>query len=218
MSIRIAVADDHPIVLAGIKALLVTMPAVTMVGEARTGPEALSLIARTMPDIAVLDVSMPGLTGLEVAERLAADCPGVKILALTMHEDRSYVQRLIQAGVRGYLLKRSASEELVRAINAIAAEGLYLDPAVAFKALPGSATVDAAAMAESGGDEGLSVRERDTLRLTASGFSNKEIAYRLEISVKTVETYKARAVEKLGLRTRADIVRYGAARGWLADL
>ena len=212
--IRVALADDHPVVLAGIKALLQAAPEVTLVGEASTGPAALELIRRTLPDIAVLDVSMPDLGGIDLARQLAKDCPEVRLLALTVHEDRAYVQQLLQAGGRGYLLKRSAADELVRAIRAVAEGGVYLDPAVALKALPGSAG-SGAALADC---EGLSQREREVLQLTACGFSNKEIARRLEISVKTIETYKARATEKLGLRTRADIVRYGATQGWLRDL
>jgi DNA-binding NarL/FixJ family response regulator len=138
----------------------------------------------------------------------------VRLLALTVHEDRAYVQPLLQAGARGYLLKRSAAEDLVRAIRAVAAGGVYLDPAVADKALPeperrGSAAPEA---------EPLSQREQEVLRLTAQGFSNKEIAAQLDVSGKTVETYKARGAEKLGLRTRADIVRYAASRGWLDEL
>jgi DNA-binding NarL/FixJ family response regulator len=140
----------------------------------------------------------------------------VKILALTVHEDRAYVQPLLQAGARGYLLKRSAAEDLVRAIRAVAAGGIYLDPAIADKALS-----DGARPTEPGGESvtgELSHREREVLQFTAQGFSNKEIAGKLDVSVKTVETYKARAAEKLGLRTRADIVRYGVRQGWLNDI
>ena len=212
--IRVALVDDHPVVLAGIKALLQAAPEVTLVGEAATGAAALELLVATRPDVAVIDVSLPDLNGLSLARRVAETCPGVKLLALTVHEDRAYVQPLLQAGARGYLLKRSAAEDLVRAIRAVAAGGVYLDPAVADKALPGPGPEGTA----SAGAEPLSQREQDVLRLTARGFTNKEIAARLDVSVKTVETYKARAAEKLGLRTRAEIVRYGVARGWLQDL
>lgn len=212
--IRVALVDDHPVVLAGITALLRAAPEITLVGEATTGEAALRLIAETAPDVAVIDVSLPDLNGLDLARRLAERCPAVRVLALTVHEDRAYVQPLLQSGARGYLLKRSAAEDLLRAIRAIAAGGIYLDPAVADKALPGprAGAIDA--------PEGaiLSQREQDVLRLTAQGFTNKEIAGRLDVSVKTVETYKARGAEKLGLRTRAEIVRYGAVHGWLDDL
>jgi DNA-binding NarL/FixJ family response regulator len=158
---------------------------------------------------------MPDLNGIELARRLAEACPQVKLLVLTVHEDRAYVQQLLQAGARGYLLKRSAAEDLLRAIRAIAEGGIYLDPAVADKVLADSAGRSSCAAPRRAE---LSQREADVLRLTAQGFSNKEIAARIDVSVKTVETYKARAADKLGLRTRADIVRYGSAQGWLDDL
>ena len=212
--IRVALADDHPVVLAGIKALLQAAPEVGLVGDTSSGTQALAMIRAELPDVAILDISMPGMNGLDLARRLAEDCPTVKIITMTVHEDRAYVQSLLQAGARGYLLKRSAAEELVRAVRAVADGGLYLDPAVAGKVLgeasPGAAKPDA--------DGELSPREADVLRFTAQGFSNKEIAGRLDVSVKTVETYKARASEKLGIRTRAEIVRYGATKGWLDDL
>jgi DNA-binding NarL/FixJ family response regulator len=210
--IRVVLADDHPVVLAGIKALLQSAPEVELVGEASDGAAALLLIRERKPDIAVLDLSMPGFSGIELARTIAADEMQVRIIALTVHENRAYVQPLLQAGARGYLLKRSAAEDLVRAIRAVAKGGVYLDPAVADKALP----EPVAAAVE--GEATLSSREVDVLRFAAHGFSNKEIAGRLDISVKTVETYKARATEKLGLRTRSQIVRYGAAQGWLEDL
>jgi DNA-binding NarL/FixJ family response regulator len=212
--IRVALADDHPIVLAGIRTLLTADPEIALVGEATSGGEALSMIRATGPDVAVVDVSMPGLNGLELTERVAEACPGTRVLVLTVHEDAAYVQPLLQAGARGYLLKRSAAEDLLRAVRAVAAGGVYLDPSVAGRALvaPSAATRGA----EPG--EALSPREAEVLRLIAQGFSNKEIARRIDLSVKSVETYKARAAEKLGLRTRAEIIRYAAAHGWLDAL
>jgi DNA-binding NarL/FixJ family response regulator len=208
-NIRVALADDHPVVLAGIKALLLAAPEIELIGQAGNGKAALDLMVAQAPDVMVTDISMPELNGVELARRAAETCPGVKLLVLTMHEDRAYLQQLLQAGVRGYLLKRSAAEELVRAIRAVFTGGVYIDPAVAHKLLsqaPDNATAPAGELSE---------REEAVLRLTARGFSNKEAAAQLELSVKTVETYRARAAEKLGLRTRAEIVRYGAARGWL---
>lgn len=212
--IRIVLADDHPVVLAGINALFQVAPEVDLVGEAGDGLAALALILAERPDVAVLDVSMPRLNGLDLARRLAAEMPGVRVIALTVHEDRAYVQQLLDAGVRGYLLKRSAAEDLLRAVRAVAEGGVYLDPAVAGNALAEEPAANHAAAS----DGVLSPREADVLRFTAQGFSNKEIAGRLAVSVKTVETYKARASDKLGLRSRAEIVRYGAAKGWLAGL
>ncbi|MDR7040324.1 MULTISPECIES: response regulator [Methylobacterium] len=212
--IRVAVADDHPIVLAGIKALLQAAPDIALVGEATNGTAALDTICQASPDVAVIDISMPDINGIDLARHLAERCPQVRLLALTVHEDRAYVQPMLQTGARGYLLKRSAAEDLLRAVRAVAEGGIYLDPAVADKALPSTSRP----AAEPGAEEALSPREEEVLRLTAQGFSNKEIAARLGVSVKTAETHKARAAEKLSLRTRADIVRHGASHGWLDEL
>ncbi|MBU6464202.1 MAG: response regulator transcription factor [Bradyrhizobium sp.] len=214
--IRITLADDHPLVLAGMKALLQDVQDIEIVGEATDGRSALDIIRQTTPDIAILDISLPGMNGLDVARTVSAELSGVRLLALTVHEDHAYVQPMLQAGARGYLLKRSAADELERAVRAIASGGLYLDPAIAEKALPFRASEHAPAGTTAASE--LTPRESEVLRLIAQGFSNKEIANQLTISIKTVETYKARAVEKLGLFTRADIVRYGVALGWLGDL
>ena len=218
MQIRVVLADDHPVVLAGIKALLQAAPEISLAGEATTGTAAFELICGLRPDVAVIDISMPDLNGIALAQRVAETCPEVKLLALTVHEDRAYIQPLLQAGARGYLLKRSAAEDLVRAIRAIAAGGVYLDPAVADRALSDVARGSKSGPLQTEMHETLSQRETEVLRLTAQGHSNKEIAARLAVSVKTVETYKSRAAEKLKLRTRADIVRFGASQGWLVDL
>lgn len=207
--LRVVLADDHPVVLAGIRALLQDTPDLAVVGHATTGQAALGLIIETAPDVAVVDISMPDMTGIELARHIALRCPTVRLLALTVHEDQGYLQQMLAAGARGYLLKRSAAEELVRAVRAVAAGGLFLDPTVAAKALANPV------MSERSPEIALSPREEDVLRHTAQGLSNKEIGSRLAISTKTVETYKARAVEKLALRSRSEIVRYAARRGWL---
>jgi DNA-binding NarL/FixJ family response regulator len=209
--IRIVLADDHPVVLAGVRTLLEATPDMNVVGEATTGRDALKIIGETLPDVAVIDISMPDVNGIELARDVVRSFGRVRLLVLTVHEDRAYVQRMLQAGTRGYLLKRTAAEELIRAIRAIHAGGVYLDPAIADKALP-----DAAAEGTARGEHtSLSPREEGVLRLTAQGFNNKEIARTLEVGIKSVETYKARALEKLNLRTRAEIVRYGLEQGWL---
>jgi DNA-binding NarL/FixJ family response regulator len=211
--IRVALVDDHPVVLAGIRALLQGVPEVELVGEANTGTTGLKAICECAPDIAVIDLSLPDISGMELARRISKRCPEVKIIALTVHEDRAYVHPVLEAGARGYLLKRSAADELLRAIRAVNQGAIYLDPAIAEKA-PASVP---AHEETSGGDSGvLSPREEDVLRLVAQGFSNKQIAGELEVSVKSVETYKSRASEKKGLHSRADIVRYGIKQGWLA--
>jgi DNA-binding NarL/FixJ family response regulator len=209
--LRILMVDDHPIVLAGLKALVQTDPTMQIVGEARDGRTALNLALALQPDAIVLDLSIPELSGPEVALALQAAQPECRILVLTVHEDRAYIRRLLDAGVAGYLLKRSAADELIRAIHAVAAGGTYLDPAIAGKVI----STSPGAHRPTGKVVELSDREADVLRLIAHGHSNKEISARLSISVKTIETYKARAMEKLGFRTRVDVVRYAADQGWL---
>jgi DNA-binding NarL/FixJ family response regulator len=211
--IRVALVDDHPVVLAGIRALLQGVTGIELVGEANTGATGLIAICDSSPDIAVIDLSLPDFSGIELARRVSRQCPGVKIIALTVHEDRAYVHPVLEAGARGYLLKRSAGDELLRAILAVHEGAVYLDPAIADKASTNSPEL-AAADENDGGE--LSWREEDVLKFVAQGFSNKQIAGQLDVSVKSVETYKARAAEKKGLHSRADIVRYGIKRGWLA--
>ena len=209
--LRVALADDHPVVLAGIQSMLSQTTDLEVVGQAATGLSALELIRAILPDVAVVDISMPDLTGIELARRVTQECPTVRLVALTVHEDQAYLQQMLAAGARGYLLKRSAADELARAIRAVAAGGLFLDPAIASKAL-GPPHVEHLLPAAQ-----LSPREEDVLRFTALGLSNKEVGSQLNISTKTVETYKARAAEKLALRSRSEIVRYAARRGWLND-
>jgi DNA-binding NarL/FixJ family response regulator len=212
--LRVFLADDHPIVLAGVKALIEADTYLAVVGEARDGRTALRLAADLQPDIAVLDISMPGLNGVRLAEQLRAVCPNCKILALTVHEDRGYLRQLLDIGISGYVLKRSASEELIRAIKAVSSGGLYLDPAIAGKAVGRTAPHVRDAGSVDAPD--LSAREIEVLRLTASGHSNKSMAAELRIGVKTVETYKARAMEKLGFQNRVELVRYVLSKGWLS--
>lgn len=211
--LRVFLADDHPIVLAGIKALVSTDENLEVVGEARDGRLALRLATELNPDIAVLDISMPGLSGIKLAEQLRMTCPNCKLVALTVHEDRGYLRQLLEVGVVGYVVKRSATDELIRAIHIVAAGGVYLDPSIAGKVVRSSQ--QGAAERPSGSTADLSEREIDVIKLTAAGHSNKAVAAELEIGVKTVETYKARAMDKLGFQSRVELVRYAIARGWL---
>jgi DNA-binding NarL/FixJ family response regulator len=213
--VRILMVDDHPVVLAGLKALITAYPDMAIVGEARDGRAALRLAMQLTPDVIVLDISLPEMNGIELAASLRAERPECRILVLTVHEERAYLRQLVELGVGGYLLKRSAADELPRAIQAVAAGGMHLDPAIAGKVVGGLA--GGAARPQPGEAAELSVRETDVLRLVAGGHSNKAISARLSISVKTVETYKARAMEKLGFRSRVDVVRYAADQGWLRE-
>lgn len=211
--IRILLADDHAVMREGLKMLINSQPGMKVVAEAGDGPTAVDLADEFDPDVAVVDVSMPGLNGAQVTERMRAARPDRKVLALTVHEDKNYLRMLLEAGAVGYVLKRAAAAELVQAIRAVAAGGTYLDPTVA-----GSVV---GALARRGADDAqaeLSGREVEVLRLLALGYSNKEIAARLKLSVKTVETYKSRSMEKLGLRSRVDLIQHAAQCGWLASV
>lgn len=212
--LRVLLADDHAIVREGLKRLIDAERDMVVVAEAGDGAEAVEKAVGLAPDIAVLDVSMVGVNGAEATRQLRVCCPATRILALTVHEDTSYLRELLDAGAFGYVLKRAASDELIRAIRAVADGGIYVDPRVAGKLvstlIPARST-PASALAT------LSEREAAVLRLIAQGYTNKEIAAQLGLSVKTVETYKARSMEKLGLRSRVDIVRTASERGWLTS-
>jgi len=218
-TIGVLIADDHAIVRDGLRALVHAQPGLFVVGEAGDGDEAWQRTRTLEPDVVVIDVSMPGLSGIEAIERITRDCPDVKVLALTMHEERGYVSRVLRAGAAGYALKRSASSELVRAIHAIVAGERYVDPSLA-----GTLLTNFAARSSRGRDsEGVSPigkltsREEEVLRLLALGYSNKEIASSLSISVKTVETHRSSGMARLGLSSRAALVRFALAEGWLKD-
>jgi DNA-binding NarL/FixJ family response regulator len=214
--VRVFLADDHPVVLAGMKAMVVADPGLELVGEARDGRTALRQAIALKPDVAVLDLSMPGLNGVEVSRQLLEACPQTRVLVLTVHEDGAYLRQLLETGVGGYVLKRSATEELIRGIHAVAGGGLYLDPAIAGRAV-GQSAQRIHVGADPGATTDLSAREVDVLRLTAVGHSNKTIAARLLIGVKTVDTYKARAMSKLGFQSRVEVVHYAMSKGWLND-
>jgi DNA-binding NarL/FixJ family response regulator len=213
--VRVALADDHPIILSGLRGLIQGEPDLELVGEASDGLLALELIREKMPDIAVVDISMPELNGLSVAKRILQVAPSVQLIALTQHEDRAYVKQAFDAGFRGYVLKRSAADNLVHAIHAVYDAGLYVDPAVAHRMFDDIPRRNGQSENSIAGD--LTDREAEVTKLVARGYTSKEIARQLDLGVKTVETYKARASEKLGLKSRAEIVRYATDQGWLVD-
>jgi len=211
---RIVLADDHPIVLDGLRNLLRAESDFELVGEAASGLAALKVIREQRPDVAVLDISMPELNGIVLSRRLAGELQGLRILVLTLHEDRAYLNQALEAGVRGYVLKRSAVENLVQAIRAVIVGGIYVDPAISGRVLDGKRAKSNASV-HGNGAPALTEREAAVLKMAALGFTNKEIASRLDVGVKSVETYKARGLEKLGLKTRAELVRYASTQGWL---
>lgn len=214
---RVTLADDHPIVLAGLRNLIEAEDDFDLVGHATSGTSAFMMIRDKLPDVAIVDIAMPGFSGIAVARRLAAECPSVRVVILTFYEEQSFVKQALAAGVSGYVLKRSAAENLVEAIRAVARGTIYIDPLLA-DSLPASVVSGTGNASHSSELLGLTDRETSVLKYLARGLTSKEIAARLELSIKTVDTYKARATEKLQLKTRADIVRFGLAQGWLEEV
>ncbi|MDT7688894.1 MAG: hypothetical protein QOE46_1653 [Acidobacteriota bacterium] len=215
--LRILLADDHETVRAGLKMIVGAQADMEVVGEASDGHAAIARAQELLPDIVVMDVSMPHLNGLKATEKLKQVCPQVKVLTLTRHTDDGYLQQLLRAGASGYVLKQSPPAELLHAIRAIAAGGKYLDPAVAGKVMGDYARRSASFRVDAEGGREISDRESEVLRLIAWGHSNKEIAAHMKISVKTVEAHKANAMKKLGMLSRIDIVRFAMLQGWLQD-
>ena len=213
--LHIFLADDHEVLREGLKRLLDEQPDMEVVGEASNGRSTCQQVKNLRPEVVVMDVSMPDMNGVQATKRIRQECPDVKVMALTAHEDPSYLRQLLQAGASGYVLKRAASKELIRAIRVVAAGQVYLDPSVAGQVVSSFVGRKSEQSAIGGGD--ISERETEVLRRIALGHSNKEIAAQLDISVKTVETYKTRLMEKLDLHSRADIVRYAIRQGWLHD-
>ena len=211
--IRIVVADDHGMMREGLLLLINAQTDMEVVGEAIDGHEAVQRARELLPDVVLMDVSMPGWNGLEATKKLKECCPEIHVLTLTRHSDEGFLRQLLAAGASGYALKLSSSEELMRAIRTVAARGTYLDPTVVDKVV--SKTIRPINKPGPRPQADLSEREEEVLRLIAWGHSNKEIAARLELSVKTIEAHKANAMQKLGMTGRIDIVRYAVLRGWL---
>ncbi len=214
--LRVLLADDHQIVREGLHWLIDSQSDMRVVGEATNGKEVLSQARALKPDVVVMDLSMPELNGLQATARLTAEMPSVKVVALTAHEDESYLQQLCGAGAQGYVLKRSAGDELIKAISTVAKGGVYYEPTLASKALARRAAASPSGGESHGGE--LSAREKEVLVLLAWGYSNKEIAAQLTLSVKTVETYKARIAEKLALHSRTEMVQHALRQGWLNEM
>lgn len=216
-TIRVALADDHPIVLAGLRNLIETEPDLELVGEATSGHAALKMIQDKLPDVAIVDISMPEINGITLARRLAHECPGVRVIILTLYEERSFLKQALAVGVKGYVLKRSAAENLVSAIRTVQSGEVYIDPSFGHEPRD-NIGMQPSKTPRMGDTFGLTEREASVLRYSARGLTIKEIAGRLELSSKTVETYKSRAIEKLDLKTRAEIVRFASTQGWLENI
>ena len=214
MRIRIVLADDHAVVRAGLKTLIEGQSDMIVVGEASDGFEVLELARSWDPDVVVMDLSMPRLNGVEATRQLLACCPQLRIVILSVHEDATYLRQMLEVGASGYVLKRSAGDSLIAAIRQVASGAAYLDPAMGNLLIH---TMIGARERAAGEVSPLSDREAAVLRQIALGYSNKEIAAQLELSVKTVETYKARGMEKLGMSSRVQLVRYASEHGWLSQ-
>lgn len=210
--IRVLLADDHAIVREGVKMILAKESDFEVVGEADDGRQALQLVERLKPHVVVMDISMPGMSGIEATQQVKEAHPNVNVLALTMHEDESYVFKLLRSGASGYVLKRAAAQDLVQAVRAAAKGEAFLYPSVARKVVE-----DYLKRVEAGENrdryDGLTDREKEILTLIAQGQSNQEIARKLYISIKTVQTHRAHILEKLGLHDRTELVRYAIRKG-----
>lgn len=212
-SLRIFLADDHTVMREGLKSLVNAQADMDVIGEADNGRATLQKVRELQPDVIVLDVSMPDLNGIQVTERLKRTCQKVTVLVLTAHDDNGYLRQLLEVGASGYVLKKAAAEELINAIRVVATGGVYLDPALAGKVVGGYLGKRRFGGKPQSND--LSDREAEVLRLVAWGYTNKEIAGYLRISVKTVETHKANIMQKLDLKSRVEMVRYAVRHGWL---
>lgn len=212
---RVILADDHAVLRAGLRLLLNSLPGFEVIGEAASGLEAIDLAEKAQPDLILLDLTMPGLSGLDSIPTLRRKAPETRILILTMHDDLQYLQKALKAGASGYVLKKAADVELLSAVQAVMRGEIYVHPSMTRLLLDdlipaGSDPYEERAWAA------LSDREQEVLRSVALGYTSAEIAESLKISAKTVETYRSRGMEKLGLRNRAALVRYALRQGLIS--
>jgi DNA-binding NarL/FixJ family response regulator len=212
--VRVLLADDHALLRAGLRELLRKLPEVEVVAEAGDGREAIALVEATTPNLVLLDVAMKGMTGLEAAARIAKDFPGVKVIMLSMYADEEYVLRALRVGACGYLVKDAATEELADGIRAVLRGETYLSAAVSRRAV-GSYLEHV----EGGSSplERLTPRQREVLQLIAEGKNTKEIAFILQVSVKTVETHRAQLMDRLGIHDVAGLVRCALRLGLITQ-
>jgi two-component system response regulator NreC len=207
--LTILIAEQHAIVRGALRALLEAQDGFRVVAEAQDGEDTLCQVRRHRPAIVLVDVAMPKLDGIEVTKRIRDSCPHTRVLALTAFEGEEYVRAALGAGAAGYVPKSALTDELIAAIRAVALGERYVHPRVAHALLELLRPHSTRRLPE------LSFREAEVFRLIALGYTNKEIAARLDVNVKTVDTYKLRATEKLGMKSRVDIVQFALARGWL---
>ncbi|MEX2241238.1 MAG: response regulator transcription factor [Burkholderiales bacterium] len=207
--LRVLLVDDHALVRAGMRSLLQDLPDVEVVAEAGDGAEALAAAERERPDVVLLDIAMKGMNGLEAAARLRERLPGVKVIILSMHTSEEYVLLALRAGAAAYLIKDSATSELELALKCVMRGETYLSPAISRQVVDGYVQ----RVGAGGGPDPLTPRQREVLKRIAEGRSTKEIAFELNLSVKTVETHRAQIMERLGIRDVAGLVRYAMRAG-----
>jgi DNA-binding NarL/FixJ family response regulator len=212
--VRVLLADDHALVRAGIRALLEGLEGVTVVAEAGNGSEVLELARKHCPDVVLLDISMPGLGGLEASALLKQELPEVRVVMLSMHANEEYVLQALRAGASGYMLKDSATAELELALQAVMQGETYLSPRISKQMVEGYVQ---RVGAEQPAADNLTPRQRQVLQLIAGGHSTKEIAYHLELSVKTVETHRAQLMDRLQIRDIAGLVKYAIRNGLVSS-
>jgi len=212
MAVKILLADDHKIVRDGLRSLIEKQPNMQVIGEACDGRTTVSFVKELMPNVVIIDIGMPDLNGIEATRQITQENPNVKVIALSMHSDRRFVLRMLEAGASGYLLKDSAFDELSLAINTVVGGKIYLSPAIAgivvedfVRHSPSNATGPVAI--------DLTPREREVLQLLAEGKSTKQIASHLNVSVKTVETHRRQVMEKLDIHSVAELTKYAVREG-----
>jgi len=212
--IRVLIADDHIIVRSGLRLLLEAEPDIDVVGEALDGNEALSLVEKHHPDVVLMDISMPGMDGLEATRRIKAGWPEIKVLVLTMHRSDEYFFEMLKAGASGYILKGAETSELIQAVRVVGRGEVFLYPTMAQKLVK-----DYLNFVQWGEESGssLSPREKEILTLLAEGYSNKEIAEKLVISPSTIHSHRSNLMTKLGLNNRRELIRYARQRGLILD-
>jgi len=213
--IRVMIADDHAILRAGLKMLVNAQPDMEVISEASDGEKAVQVARETRPDVALLDLTMPRVGGMQALQQMARNCSETRVLVLTMHDDPAYLRSALAAGAAGYLLKRAVDAELLAAIRAVSSGGIFVDPRLANVLVQDVLAKRGTKAVPKRPVNILSARELQVLKLVARGYTSAQIAKQIFVSVKTVETYRSRFAEKLGLRTRSDVIRFAAQMGLL---
>jgi len=211
MSIRVLLVDDHKIVRDGLRSLIEKQDGIQVIGEAEDGRTALRLADELSPDVVILDIGIPDLNGIEAAKRIVGEHPDIKVIGLSMHSEKRFVSEMLKAGASGYLLKDCAFEELTRGINAVVADEICLSPQITSTVIEDY--VDRLATGGTVDPSGLSPREREVLQLLAEGKSAKQIAFLLEVSVKTIETHRQNIMRKLDIYSVAELTKYAIREG-----